>query len=67
MNKAKMVLDPKKTQAYERGATAAQLFFQLVIGSTPISNITLRYKGNFRAAPNFLATPTKEFKELLKR
>ena len=29
--------------------------------------ITLRYKGNFRAAPNFLATPTKEFKELLKR
>ena len=65
--KAKMVLDPKKTQAYEKGATAAQLFFQLVIGSTPISNITLRYKGNFRAAPNFLATPTKEFKELLKR
>ena len=65
--KVKMILDPKKTQAYEKGSTAAQLFFQLVVGSTPISNITLRYKGNFRAAPNFLATPTKEFKELLKR
>ena len=65
--KVKMILDPKRTQAFEKGATAAQLFFQLVVGSTPISDITLRYKGNFRAAPNFLATPTKEFKELLKR
>ena len=65
--KVKMILDPKRTQAYEKGATAAQLFFQLVVGSTPISDITLRYKGNFRAAPNFLAIPTKEFKELLKR
>ncbi len=65
--KVKMILDPRRTQAYEKGSTAAQLFFQLVIGSTPISDITLRYKGNFRAAPNFLATPTKEFKELLKR
>ena len=65
--KVKMVLDPKRTQAYEKGSTAAQLFFQLFIGAKPISDITLRYKGNFRAAPNFLATPTKEFKELLKR
>ena len=65
--KVKMILDPRKTQAFERGATAAQLFFQLIVGNTPISDITLRYKGNFRAAPNFLATPTKEFKNLLKR
>ena len=65
--KVRMVLDPKRTQAYEKGSTAAQLFFQLYVGTIPISDITLRYKGNFRAAPNFLATPTKEFKELLKR
>ena len=65
--KVRMILDPKRTQAYETGATAAQLFFRLFIGNTPISDITLRYKGNFRAAPNFMATPTKEFKELLKR
>jgi hypothetical protein len=25
----------------------------------------MRYKGNFRAAPNFLATMTPEFKEIL--
>ena len=65
--KVKMVLDPRKTQAYEKGSTAAQLFFQLFVGKTPISDISLRYKGNFRAAPNFLAIPTPEFKELLKR
>jgi len=64
--KVQMVLDPRKTQAYEKGATSAQLFFQLKIGGVPISDITMRYKGNFRAAPNFLAIPTKEFKELLK-
>ena len=64
--KVQMVLDPRKTQAYEKGATAAQLFFQLKIGGVPISDITMRYKGNFRAAPNFLAIATKEFKELLK-
>mgnify|MGYP001202833906 CR=1 FL=1 len=64
--KVKMELDPRKTQAYETGATAAQLFFQLKVGDTPISDITMRYKGNFRAAPNFLAIPTKEFKDLLK-
>ena len=64
--KVKMELDPRKTQAYETGATAAQLFFQLKVGTTPISDITMRYKGNFRAAPNFLAIPTKEFKDLVK-
>ena len=64
--KVKMELDLRKTQAYEKGATAAQLFFQLKVGDTPISDITMRYKGNFRAAPNFMAIPTKEFKDLLK-
>ena len=65
--KVEMVLDPRKTQAYETGSTSAQLFFQLKIGDVPISEITMRYKGNFRAAPNFLAIPTKEFKDLLKK
>ena len=65
--KVRMVLDVTKTQAFERGSTAAMLFFKLFVGATPISDITLRYKGNFKAAPNFLATATKEFKGLLKR
>ncbi len=65
--KPTLVLDESKTQAYDKGATAAMLFMQLKIGNTPISDITLRYKGNFRAAPNFLATATKEFKALAKK
>ena len=65
--KVDIKLTPGKTQAFEPGAGAAMLFFDLMIGVIPVCNISLRYKGNFRAAPNFLATPTKEFKELLKR
>ena len=60
-----LVEDSSQTQAYQQGATAAMLWFVLSIGKTPICNITLRYKGNFRAAPNFLATMTPEFKEIL--
>lgn len=61
----KLVEDPRKTQAYQRGATAAMLFFVLSVGKTPICDITMRYKGNFRAAPNFLATMTPEFKKII--
>lgn len=49
-------------QAFDLGATAAIIRFDLMIGDLPVCNIQLRYKGNFRAAPNFLATMTPEFK-----
>ena len=64
--KVQMVLNDKKTQAFERGATSASLAFILKVGSTPICEVQMRYKGNFRAAPNFLAQMTPEFKGLLK-
>ena len=57
----------KIKQAFDTGSNRAVLSFDLKIGTTKIAYLTLRYKGNFRAAPNFLATPTKEFKNLLKR
>ena len=50
------------SQAFDIGATAAIIRFDLMIGNMPVCNIQLRYKGNFRAAPNFLATMTPEFK-----
>ena len=59
-------LTPGKKQAFEVGAGAAMLFFDLMIGSVPVCNISLRYKGNFRAAPSFMAQMTPEFKELYK-
>lgn len=53
---------PDAVQAFDEGATAAMLKFDLMIGDLPVCHIELRYKGNFRAAPSFLARMTDEFK-----
>jgi hypothetical protein len=63
--KPAMVLDERNTQAFDRGATAAMLYFRLTIGKVPIADITLRYKGNFQGAPSFQASLSSEFKEAL--
>lgn len=61
-----LVFTPGSTQAFQPGATAAVLKFDLVMGGVPLCNISLRYKGNFRSAPSFLATMTPEFKAIYK-
>ncbi len=53
---------PGAVQAFDKGATAAMLKFDLMIGDLPVCHIELRYKGNFRSAPSFLAKMTDEFK-----
>ena len=53
---------PGAIQAFDVGATAAMLKFDLMIGDLPVCHIELRYKGNFRSAPSFLAKMTDEFK-----
>lgn len=62
--KVDLKFTPGAAQAFDPNATAAMLSFDLMIGDLPVCNIRLRYKGNFRAAPIFVATMTKEFKEL---
>lgn len=64
--KPSMKLNSNKTQAFDKGSNAAMLHMILSIGSTPICDVTLRYKGNFASAPSFLATFSKEFKDSLK-
>ena len=64
--KPMMKLDPKKTQAFDSGSTAAMLHMILSVGSNPICDITLRYKGSFSSAPTFLATFSQEFKDSIK-
>lgn len=64
--KPNIIFTPGEKQAFDVGATAANLKFDLMIGKISIANITLRYKGDFRSAPNFNATMTKEFKQLYK-
>ena len=64
--KVDLKLDPMAKQAFDVGATAAILVFDLVIGKTKICTITLRYKGNFRAAPSFMAVMHDDFKKIYK-
>ena len=64
--KPTMKLNPKKTQAFDKNSTAAMLHMILSVGTNPICDITLRYKGSFSSAPTFLATFSKEFKDSLK-
>lgn len=64
--KPNMKLDSRKTQAFDKGSTAAMLHMILSVGNAPICDVTLRYKGNFASAPSFLATFSKEFKDSLK-
>ena len=63
--KAQIILKPGAKQAFDPGATAANLKLSLMIGKTTIADITLRYKGDFRSAPNFNAVATPEFKAKL--
>ena len=64
--KPKIIFTPGVKQAFEVGATAANLKFDLMIGKVTVCNIILRYKGDFRSAPNFNAVMTQEFKNLYK-
>ena len=64
--KPKLVFTPGVKQAFEVGATAANLKFDLMIGNMTVCNIILRYKGTFTSAPNFNAVMTNEFKKLYK-
>ena len=64
--KPNMKLNSNKTQAFDRGATSAIVHFDLFVGKTKISDLQLRYKGNFQSAPSFQAQLSKEFKEALK-
>ena len=44
---------------------AAKIFFKLSKAGVPILDMELRYKGTFTAQPQFFATITPEFKQIL--
>ena len=64
--KPNMTLDKNKIQAFDKNSTAAMLYMNLSVGSNPVCDVTLRYKGNFASSPSFLATFSKDFKDSLK-
>ena len=55
-----------KSKTFKPNSKAAKVFFILSKGDTPILDIELRYKGSFTAMPQFFATMTKDFQELMK-
>jgi len=61
-----LVFTPGAKQPFDEGATAAILKFDILMAGVPLCNVSLRYKGDFRSAPNFLAVMTPEFKEMYK-
>ena len=44
-------------------ANPAKVFYTLSKQNVPILDLQLRYKGDFKAQPQFFATITKEFKQ----
>lgn len=62
----KFLLDRRKTQAFQKGAKAAKLFFVLRVGGMNVIESEIRYKGSFTAQPQFFASMTDEFKKYLK-
>ncbi len=60
--KYKMVLDEKAN----KDSDGARVFFNLKKGKLNVLSLLLRYKGSFAQQPQFQATLTPEFKEILK-
>ena len=67
-NSPTIVLDRGTVQPGDRGATAAVLKLNLMMGSMKMLDITIRYKGSssWTSQPSILATMTREFKNYLK-
>ena len=60
-SKYEMILDKEKNKASD----GAKVFLILKKGKITILNLELRYKGGFTSQPQFQATLTSEFKEIL--
>ncbi len=53
--------------AFESGATAAKLQYEIFLNNIDIAYLEIRYKGNIKNEPQFFAEITTNFKKLLKQ
>ena len=51
--------------SFEGDGSRAKVIFTLFKGKTPILDVELRYKGDFKAYPQFFATMTPEFQKMV--
>ena len=57
------VLNPSnKKNAYERGATASKIYFDIWMGTLKLADMEIRYKGKINQEPQFFATISPAFK-----
>ena len=54
-----------KDRTFEGDGSRAKVIFTLFKGKTPILDVELRYKGDFKAYPQFFATMTPEFQKMV--
>ena len=54
-----------KDRTFEGDGSRAKVIFTLYKGKTPILDVELRYKGDFKAYPQFFATMTPEFQKMV--
>ena len=51
-----------KKNAYERGATASKIYFDIFMGTLKLADMEIRYKGKINQEPQFFATISPAFK-----
>ena len=56
-----------KRNAYERGATASKIYFDIFMGSLKLADMEIRYKGKINQEPQFFATISPAFKAEYKK
>jgi len=63
----RVVNPPDKRNAYERGATASKIYFDIFMGSLKLAEMEIRYKGKINQEPQFFATIAPAFKAEYKK
>ena len=59
------MLTVNKDKTFQGDGSRAKVIFTLSKGKTPILDVELRYKGDFKAYPQFFATMTPEFEKMV--
>lgn len=63
----KVINPSNKKNAYETGATASKIYFDIFMGSLKLADMEIRYKGKINQEPQFFATISPAFKAEYKK
>ena len=65
-NKLSIEQTKGKTNAFQKNATAAKVYYTIKDESNPILYLEIRYKGSYTANPQFQCVATPDFKAMFK-